>query len=173
MRSYNEIRPNALYCKEWIYKIDFEKNMKIAIEEAKKSLNEGNKGYGAVIIFDNELISRTHDTVFTENDPSLHAETKAIKDAAKKLRDKNLCGSILFSTCEPCPMCSSLAVWSNITTIIFGASIIDTYNIGKERILINTKEILEKSPVNIELIGGVLKQECLDLYREVNSVKTT
>ena len=83
--------------------------MRIAIEEAKNSRAEVNKGYGAVVVFQNTILGKAHDTVFTEKDPSLHAEVNAIRQAVDSFGDINLCGSILFSTCEPCPMCTSLA----------------------------------------------------------------
>jgi tRNA(Arg) A34 adenosine deaminase TadA len=164
-RSYKEIRPNTEYCREWLKKIDFEYYMKIAVEEAKISKSEGNKGYGAVIVLDGEMISRAHDTASTENDPSLHAEVNAIRNAVKVTGDSNLCGAVLFSSCEPCPMCSSLAVWSNLTSIIYGASIEKTSKAGKSRIMVSSQEIIDKSSVLIEVIGGILENECMELYK--------
>jgi len=63
-------------------------------------------------------------------------------------------------------MCSSLAVWANLTGIIFGASIEDTVRQGKSRLQVGTSQIVEKSPVMLEVIGGVLKEDCLKLYRQ-------
>ena len=163
-RDYNEIRPYAEHCKEMIFIIDFEEMMKIALEEAKLSRKEGNKGYGAVVVSGGKISGKAHDTAVTENDPSLHAEVNAIRQAVKNTGDVNLCGSILFSTCEPCPMCASLAVWANITTIVYGVSIEETAKLGKSRILIGCREVVEKSPVMIEVIGGILKNECKKLY---------
>ncbi len=80
------------------------------------------------------------------------------------LVDANLSGAVLFSTCEPCPMCSSLAVWANLTSIVYGASIQETAQLGKARILVGAREIVEKAPVRIEVIGGVLNDECRLLY---------
>jgi len=100
--------------------------MRIAIQEARISKSEGNKGYGAVVVFEDQIVGQAHDTAITERDPSLHAEVNAIRQAVKTLGDTNLCGAILFSTCEPCPMCASLAVWANVTTIVYGVSIEET-----------------------------------------------
>jgi tRNA(adenine34) deaminase len=165
IRSYQEIRPYAAHCRESIVRIDFEEMMGIAIEEARLSRQEGNKGYGTVIVFGQEILARSHDTAATQNDPSLHAEMNAIRKAVQVSGDANLSGTVLFSTCEPCPMCSALAVWANITTIVYGASIEATAKLGKARILVSSREIVEKSPVMIEVIGDVLAKECIDLYR--------
>jgi tRNA(adenine34) deaminase len=164
LRSYDEIRPHADHCRERIVRVDFEGMMAIAIEEAKISRREGDKGYGAVVALGNRILGQAHDTAATQGDPSLHAEVNAIRQATRALGDTNLSGAVLFSTCEPCPMCSSLAVWANLTTIVYGISIQETAQMGKSRILVSAKEIVEKSPVMLEVIGGVLKDECKQLY---------
>ncbi|RPI83957.1 MAG: nucleoside deaminase [Chloroflexi bacterium] len=165
LRSYQEIRPYAGHCLESIVKIDFEQIMRIAIAEARISRMEGNKGYGAVIVYGQQILSKTYDTATTENDPSLHAEVKAIREAVQVTGDANLSGAVLFSTCEPCPMCSALAVWANVTSVVYGASIEETAKLGKARIMISSQTMVEKSPVMIEVIGNVLGQECTNLYR--------
>lgn len=164
LRSYEEIRPYTSYCKEMIVKVEFEPMMRLAVEEARLSKQEGNKGYGAVVVLGNQFLGKAHDTTVTDKDPGLHAEVNAIRQAVRALGDSNLSGAILFSTCEPCPMCSSLAVWSNLTTIVYGVSIEETAQLGKSRIHVSAKEIIEKSPVMIEVIGDVLRDECWSLY---------
>jgi tRNA(Arg) A34 adenosine deaminase TadA len=164
LRNYQEIRPYSSHCKEMIIRLDFDQMMGMAIKEAKKSKRSGNKGYGAVVVMGNEIIGVAHDTAITGKDPSQHAEFNAIRQAVAKFGDANLCGGVLFSTCEPCPMCSSLAVWANLTTIVYGASIEDTAKYGRSRIRIGTNEIVTKSPVMIEVVANVLKKECEALY---------
>jgi len=164
LRSYAEIRPYSGYCKEMIVRIDFDSMMRVAIEEAKVSKQQGNKGYGAVVVLGHKIIGKAHDTAVTEHDPSRHAEVNAIRQAVQALGDSNLSGAILFSTCEPCPMCASLAVWANLTTIVYGISIEETAGMGKSRIRVGAREIVEKSPVMIEVIGDVLREACRSLY---------
>ena len=165
LRSYDEIRPRAAYCKEWIVRVDFEALMAQAIEEARISRQEGNKGYGAVVVYGERVVGKAHDTAASEKDPSLHAEVNAIRQAARALGQADLSGALLISTCEPCPMCSSLAVWANLTTLVYGASIEETARLGKARIMVGAKEIVQRSPVMLEVIGGVLRDECLSLYQ--------
>jgi len=157
--SRDEIRPHADYCKEKIVRTDFATYMTIAIQEAQRSKAEGNKGYGAVVVFDNQIIGQAHDTAITERDPSLHAEVNVIRQAVKARHDPDLCGAILFSTCEPCPMCASLAVWANVTTIVYGISIQETANMGRSRIRISANEIIARSPCSVEVIGNILHDE--------------
>jgi tRNA(Arg) A34 adenosine deaminase TadA len=164
LRDYDEIRPFSHYCRERIVRVSFEDMMRLALEEARQSRREGNKGYGAVAVLGTRVLARAHDTAASCKDPSLHAEVNAIRQAAHVLCDDNLSGVILFSTCEPCPMCSSLAVWANVSAMVFGASIEQTAAKGKARILIPAREIVNKSPVAIEIVPGVLEEDCLNLY---------
>ncbi len=136
LRDYEFIRPHAPHCLERIVLIDFESFMEQALEEAALSLAEGNKGYGAVLALGDRVLAKTHDTATTEGDPSLHAEFKAMRQAIAAQGLSDLCGAVLYSTCEPCPMCTGLAVWANLTSIVYGASIADTARMGRSRILI-------------------------------------
>jgi len=163
-RSYQEIRPYSPHCREKVVRVDFAQMMRLAIDEARTSQAEGNKGYGAVVVMEGTVVGKAHDTATTGQDPSQHAEVNAIHQAIKALRDSDLCGTVLFSTCEPCPMCSSLAVWANVTTIVYGASIEMTALLGRSRIRVGAREIAERSPALVEVIGDVLKDECLALY---------
>ncbi len=163
LRSYAEIRPYSDHCRERIVRIDFEEMMAIAIEEAKISRRAGNQGHGAVVALGNRILGKAHDAATTEGDPSLHAEVNAIRQAVKTGGNANLSGAVLFSTCEPCPSCFSQAVWANLTTIVYGVSIQETAQSGEARAPVSTKELVEKSPVWIEVIGGVLKEGCQQL----------
>jgi tRNA(Arg) A34 adenosine deaminase TadA len=165
LRSYERIRPHADHCAERIVRVDFERLMRLAIEEASCSRAEGNKGYGAVVVLGDRILVQAHDTAVTAGDPSRHAEVNAIRAATSTLGTGDLCGAILLSTCEPCPMCASLAVWANVSAIIYGASIAETAAAGRTRIRIDAAEVVEKSPALIEVIGGVLHNECLAFYR--------
>ncbi len=164
VRSYTEIRPHAAICRESIIRIDLAAAMQQAIDEARLSRKEGNKGYGAVLWYSGRILAAAHDTAGTLKDPSLHAEVNAIRQACRALDDANLCGAVLISTCEPCPMCSSLAVWANVSSIVYGHPL-KRQPLGKARITVTAKEIVEKSLAQIEIIPGILKEECLALYR--------
>lgn len=143
----------------------FETYMKIAVEEARKSLREGNHGFGAVIILDGELICQTHDKEVTLQDPTSHAEMEAIRLASTILNGK-LTGCAMISTHEPCPMCSSAIVWSGISQVIYGYSIEDSIKEERKRINIKCKEIFERAGAEIKVVDGVMKDECSILYNK-------
>lgn len=138
--------------------------MRLGIEQAELSRAEGNKGYGAVVALGEQILAVAHDTAVTDRDPSRHAEVNAIRQAVARLGEDNLSGCVLFATCEPCPMCSSLAVWANMTGLVFGASIAATAARGKARITIPVAEVVARSPALVEVHAGILEPECLALY---------
>ncbi len=107
--------------------------MKLANEEAEKNLKtkfkEGGP-FGAVIIKDNEIIAQAHNQVLKNNDPTAHAEINAIRQACQKLNTHNLEGCIIYSNCEPCPMCMSAIIWANIKEVYYGNTKKDAADIG-------------------------------------------
>jgi len=145
--------------------MELSKCMKLAIEEAKISLREGNNGFGAVIIRDGQIISSAHDKEDTENDPTSHAEINVIKEASQKL-GKNLSGCILISTHEPCPMCTTAVVWSGISEIAYGYSIKEAIKQGRKRIELTCYEIFERANADIKIHENILSHECSILYRK-------
>lgn len=142
-----------------------EKFIDVAIREAKKSLKAGNSGFGAVVIKDDVLISKAHDTDKTAKDPTAHAEITAIRMAASKLNG-NFDNCMLVSTHEPCPMCSTAIVWAGIKQVAFGYSIQDSLNQGRKRIDLTCNELFKRAGVLIEIIDNVKKEECSLLYND-------
>ncbi len=145
-----------------------EKFIKAAIKEAMKALREGNSPYGTVLVKDNKIIVKGHNTVTTGNDPTAHGEINVIRKLCKKLRTKNLEGYTLYSNAEPCPMCATACVWAGIKRIVYGAPIQDIMKLRKNQIKISCKEIADKGPRKIEVVGGILKEESLKHFRTSN-----
>ena len=144
---------------------DYEKFMKIAIEEAKSSLKEGNKGFGAMLIRNGKVIAKAHDTEVADSDPTAHAEMNVIRGAFKSY-GTDLTGCSIISTHEPCPMCAGALIWARISEVVYGVSIEDTIKLGRTMIRLNCREIIRRSPWKAKLKEGILKEECLKLYNE-------
>lgn len=75
-----------------------------------------------------ELVAQAYDTVLRECDPTNHAEMNAIRLASRKLGRLSLKGCVLYSTCEPCPMCMSACIWAELDAVNFGASTMEDAN---------------------------------------------
>ncbi len=97
-----------------------EEYMREAIRMATKNVAEGGGPFGAIIVKDGKVIGRGVNRVTAENDPTAHAEVRAIRDAAKGLSTFDLSGSEIYTSCEPCPMCLGAIYWAHISKIFYG-----------------------------------------------------
>lgn len=106
--------------------------MKIAKENADKGISNKEGGpFGAVITNkEGNIIANGNNKVLKNNDPTAHAEVVAIREACKKLNTYDLSDYILYTSCEPCPMCLSAIIWANIKEVYYGCTKEDAGEIG-------------------------------------------
>lgn len=106
-----------------------EKFMRKAIELAKVSvLEKGGGPFGAVVVKDGVIVGEGYNRVTQDHDPTAHAEVIAIRDACKNLQSFQLEQCIIYSSCEPCPMCLGAIYWARPKSLYFGASKEDAAN---------------------------------------------
>ena len=127
-----------------------------ALIEAKKSVDIDEVPVGAIIVLNNEIISRSHNKSISQNDPTSHAEINALRNAAKKVGNYRLTGASLYVTLEPCAMCYGAIVHARISRLVFGAYDPKTGVCGSS-IKLHEQEIFNHTP---EIIGGVLEKDC-------------
>lgn len=109
---------------------DHQKFMLRAIELSQTKMNEGCGGpFGAVIVKDGVIIAEGWNQVTSSFDPTAHAEVVAIRNASQKLQNFDLSGAVIYTSCEPCPMCLSAIYWSRIDFIYFGNDRVDAAKI--------------------------------------------
>ncbi len=96
--------------------------MKQALLEAQQAFDEGEVPVGAVVVCQGRIIARAHNLTETLNDVTAHAEMQAITAAASVLGGKYLTDCTLYVTLEPCVMCAGALAWSQINTIVYGAT---------------------------------------------------
>lgn len=105
--------------------------MSRAIELAAENAGSVTGGpYGAVIVKDGEIVAAQSNKVTVDIDPTAHAEVNAIREACKVLGTFDLSGCVLYSSCEPCPMCLSAAYWAHIDKIYYAADRYDAAKVG-------------------------------------------
>lgn len=83
--------------------------------------NEGGP-FGAVVVKDGKIIGRGNNQVIATNDPTAHAEVIAIRDACKNLNSFQLDGCVLYTSCEPCPMCLGAIYWARPEKIYYACT---------------------------------------------------
>jgi len=137
--------------------------MKRAIELSIESVNKNGGPFGSVIVKDNKIIAEGSNKVTFWNDPTAHGEIVAIREACKKLKNFNLSGFELYSTCEPCPMCLSAIYWSRIDKVYYANTREDARKIDFDDSLIYselTKSIDERKISMTQM----MRQEALKAF---------
>lgn len=105
--------------------------MRIAIRLSEKNVDEAKGGpFGAVIVKDGKMIAKSANKVTLSNDPTAHAEVSAIRAACKKLKNFDLSGCVIYTSCEPCPMCLGAIYWARLDKIYYANTKKDAAAIG-------------------------------------------
>lgn len=142
--------------------------LKLAVEQAKKSVNQGGFPAGSVIVKDGKVISEGVSLGFKLNDPTSHAETSSMREACDKLKTTDLGGATLYASLQPCLMCFSVANWSGISRIVFGCKkteemVRKSYYEGST----DVNKINEENNRKIELVFlPDFEQEMLELVKD-------
>ncbi len=138
--------------------------MREAIRLSKENVRNGGGPFGAVIVKDGKIIARGTNQVTIKNDPTLHAEVNAIKEAAKYLNSFNLEGTEIYTSCEPCPMCFGAIYWARISKIYYGNNRLDAKNIGFDDSFIYDEISLDIQNRKIPFIP-LLNNEAIEAFR--------
>ncbi len=144
------------------------KFMERAIELSLENIKNGGGPFGAVIVKNGDIIAEGCNKVTAINDPTAHAEVVAIRNAAKELNSFDLSGCIIYTSCEPCPMCLGAIYWSKIECMYYGNTKIDADSIGFNDDFIYKeidKPIAERKLTSIQLMNKEA-QEAFVLWKE-------
>lgn len=104
--------------------------MRRAIELSLKNVKKGGGPFGAVVTRRGEILAESCNLVTEINDPTAHAEINVIRAAAQKLETFDLSGCVIYSSCEPCPMCLGAIYWARIDKVVFANTTSDAKSIG-------------------------------------------
>ena len=92
-----------------------------ALDLAVANVADGGGPFGAVIVRDGVLLSTGQNRVTRDNDPTAHAEVLAIRRACADLGDFSLAGAVLYTSCEPCPLCVAACLWARLDRVVYAA----------------------------------------------------
>jgi guanine deaminase len=123
-----------------------------AIEIASDGITDGGGPFGAVIVKEGRIISEDHNRVVMNNDPTAHAEILAIRQASSILKTHELKDCILYSSCEPCPMCLGAIYWAGIKKVFYSCDRTDAEKAGFSDKMIYNEIILDPSQRQISFV---------------------
>lgn len=140
--------------------------MKKAIELSKLAVEHGNEPFGAVLVKDGKAVFCNENQIYTKHDPTFHGEAGLIREFCAQTGITDLHEYTLYSSCEPCFMCSGAMVWVKLGRLVYGAS-----NTDLEHILGNvgcncSGMVFKNSFWKPQVTSGVLRDESLAVMRE-------
>lgn len=136
--------------------------MSLALEEARKAYDKGEVPIGAVLVVDGKVISRAHNDREESQQAINHAEILVIKEACEKIGFWRLDNSYLYSTIEPCMMCSGAIVQARVENVIFGAR-------DPKNGCCGSKMNIAASGIfnhDANIISGILEEECSAIMKD-------
>jgi tRNA(adenine34) deaminase len=146
--------------------------MRLAISEAQKAQAEGALPVGAIIVKDGKVIASGGSATWVKKDPAAHGETEAIRGACKLLGTLDLSDCTMYGTLEPCTACLGTAAWASLPRVVFGCLASDIpdnpYEYKNYSSVEHAKHLRRyMGSGKIEVVGGILRQECVALMQLV------
>ncbi len=133
--------------------------MQLAMEEAEKAFLKDEIPVGAILVKNNEVISRAHNMKEVSGDPTAHAEVLVIRDGAVSTGEWRLTDATLYVTKEPCVMCAGAMINSRLNRLVYGCR--------DERFgAVNSRfQLLHEPSLNheVRVVAGVLEEECANI----------
>ncbi len=143
--------------------------IRIAIDVARKARDNGNHPFGAILVDQNgQVIAKAENTVVTTQDCTAHAELNLVRIASKQYSSDFLSRCTLYTSTEPCPMCSGAIFWANIRRVVFGLSEQGLYDLvpndSEDILLLSCRDVYQHGKKSIEVIGPLLEDEAREVH---------
>jgi tRNA(Arg) A34 adenosine deaminase TadA len=150
-------------------KLNDQRFIRATINIAFKSRENGNHPFGALLVDkDGHILLEAENTVVTENDCTGHAETNLMRKASQKYDKEFLAGCSLYTSTEPCPMCSGAIFWGNVRRVVYALSEKRLYELvgedTEEVLLLSCRGVFELGKKPIEVIGPILEEEAIRVH---------
>lgn len=145
---------------------DDAKFMRLAIEQAWLGKNTPGGGeVGCVIVQDGRVIAAGHNEAEMRHDPTAHAEIVTLRRVGEKLQSMEFRDCTVYCTLQCCSMCTAACIWAKVKRVVFGASRKDVHSMYFDSRDLDTWDLIAKAyKDDIEVVGGVLAEECAELY---------
>jgi tRNA(Arg) A34 adenosine deaminase TadA len=140
--------------------------MKKAIELSRAAVEHGNEPFGAVLVKNGEIVYTNENQIYTMNDPTFHAEFGLIRRFVAETGITDLEEYTLYSSCEPCFMCSGAMVWVKLGRLVYGASNTELENILGNEGCNCSRIVFDNSFWKPEVTAGVLREQDVEVLKD-------
>jgi tRNA(Arg) A34 adenosine deaminase TadA len=143
--------------------------IRVAIDVARRARERGNHPFGAILADrEGQILMEAENTVVTESDCTAHAELNLMRQASKRYERDFLETCTLYSSTEPCPMCSGAIFWGNVRRVVFGLSEAGLYEMtgedNEEVLYLPCRDLFGKGKKPIEVLGPILEDEARKVH---------
>lgn len=146
--------------------------MKDAFTEAQKAEKINEVPIGAVIVKDGEIIGRGYNLTETTNDPTMHAEIIAIREATKKIGYSRLYGATMYVTCEPCTMCAGAIILARIKKVVIATMDKKTGACGSVYNLLQQEKLNHKAEIETGFMGEEASTMMSEFFKKLRKHKS-
>ena len=147
-------------------KSEDKKFMKEAIRLSKLAVEHGNEPFGAVLVKDGEIVFSNENQIYTRHDPTFHGEAGLIREFCAQTAITDLREYTLYSSCEPCFMCSGALVWVKLGRLVYGAGNMELEHILGNEGCNSSRMVFEQSFWQPKVTEGVLREEALEILEK-------
>lgn len=140
--------------------------MKKAIELSAMAVAHGNEPFGAVLVKDDRIVYSNENQIYSASDPTFHAETGLIRRFCRETQMTDLSEYTLYSSCEPCFMCSGVMVWMKLGRLVYAATNTDLSSVLNEEGCNCSKIVFDHSSFRPNVTSGVLRDESLAVLKD-------
>jgi tRNA(Arg) A34 adenosine deaminase TadA len=145
---------------------DDERFIRMAIQLSQQAVAHGNQPFGAVLVRDGKVLLARESTKITTRDCSRHSETSVAAAASGFLTREELAECTLYSSTEPCAMCSGAIYWSGIGRVVFACSNDALGKLAGNNLNISCREIFARGKRHVEVAGPLLEEEALPIHEQ-------
>ncbi|MEW6001713.1 MAG: tRNA adenosine(34) deaminase TadA [Nitrospirota bacterium] len=135
--------------------------MRLALEEAGLAFAEGEVPVGAVLVKDDEVIAKAHNSREKSKDPTGHAEILAFKAGTNKISNWRLTNTTLYVTKEPCIMCAGAMINARLSRLVYGCKDLKAGAVDSLYKLLSDRRLNHQ----VEVVSGVLEEECAEILQ--------
>lgn len=141
-----------------------ERFLRQAIALSREARDAGNHPFGALLVLDGAVVLTATNTVMTDDDPTAHAETNLVGDAIRRLSRADLRRCILYTSCEPCAMCTGKIHWAGIRFVVFALSSHELARLAGDDFLVPCRDLFARAADTVDVIGPVLLDEAREAH---------
>lgn len=139
--------------------------IKTTYQMARVAISRGNHPFAALLVIDEEIVLTSENSVITDNDVTQHAELKLVSKASRSYNTKQLSKATLYTSTEPCAMCSGAIFWSGIGEIVFGCSAETLAKYATGSFVVPSRELLSHGNRNLKIIGPILENDGSEIHK--------